>query len=240
MVKKIRHNYLKLILIILVVILILILADYICLFFSNQESQLQTDQAQPSTQNLVNNNLVTVPEKQTITSPIISTSSPVIGNPQAPVTIFEYSSFACPYSLKTQPIISDLLEKYKNKIKLVWKDLPTEDVYNQAMSAHLAARCAQEQGKFWPYADLLWQSQKDFSTSTLKSLAKKIKIDQNKFNSCFDTQKYQQLINNDESEAAGLLIPGTPHFYINNQEISGSDSLENFERIIQIELNRKK
>jgi protein-disulfide isomerase len=136
--------------------------------------------------------------------------------------------------------LQSIIKSYPGKVKLIWKDLPLREEYPDSLIAHIGARCAQKQGKFWEYSDLLWQDQNNFSTSSALALAKKLKLDTNLFNACLQNPETKALIAHDEQEADELAIPGTPHFYINNQEISGVGSIDDFKKLIDAELNRKK
>lgn len=241
--KKSSPDYVKKIVLALAGILILI----IILLITDANLQVGTLNylannlnANSSNGKLVANNLVTTWAKQTLTAPKINPDSPILGPATAPVTIFEFSSFGCPYSASIQPVIAQILKKYPTQVKLVWKDLPTEAVYTQALPAHLAAYCAGKQGKFWAYSDLLWQNQKDFSAANLKKLAQDLKLDQKKFDLCFGNKDGQQTVSATEQEASDLLIPGTPHFYINSQELLGVATFEDFDQLVQAELSRKK
>lgn len=188
----------------------------------------------------IESGIVSTVQEQTLYTPKIDTKSPVLGETKAPISIFEYSSFSCPNSLAIQSTLQSIVKLYSGKVKLIWKDLPLTEEYPNALVAHIGARCAQKQGKFWEYSTLLWQKQADFSTSSALNLARKLKLDTNSFSTCLNSQETKDLIINDEKEANELAIPGTPHFYINNQEISGVGSIDDFKKLIDAELNRKK
>ncbi|MDO8668703.1 MAG: thioredoxin domain-containing protein [Candidatus Buchananbacteria bacterium] len=188
--------------------------------------------------NIESSNLISYVKKNIITEPTVNPDSPVLGPADAPVTIFEFSCYGCPASRDIQPILKEVLAKYPDKVKLVWKDLTLPDLYPQAELAHLASRCAQEQSKFWPYQEQLWQNQNDFSLNNLKKIGQDIGLNASTLNDCITSKKFQNLIDADVSEAAQLMISGTPHFYINSQEIFGLATLEDFETVINAELNR--
>lgn len=183
-------------------------------------------------------NLLSYVKKNTITEPTINSSSPILGKADAPITIFEFSCYGCPASRDIQPVLKEILNAYPDQVKLIWKDLPIPDLYPQAELAHLAARCAADQGKFWEYHDLLWQNQNDFSLENLKAIGQSLKLNTDQLTTCINSKKFQDLIDNDVNEAADLVISGTPHFYVNNQEIFGVAAFEDFEIVINAELNR--
>lgn len=184
-------------------------------------------------------NLMNYLAQNRATEPKLKEYSPVRGSLDAPITIFEYSSFGCPYSAEIQPIIKNILKKYPNEVKLVWKDFPLEEVYEGSTLMHQAARCAQNQGMFWQYHDKIWnENLNGLDRNNLKRLAENLDLNINSFNNCLDSSLVKTIIDNDTQEADDLYISGTPHFYINSQELLGQFSQEDFERIIEIELNR--
>ncbi len=164
--------------------------------------------------------------------PTLPETAPIKGNPNASVVIYEFADFGCNYSAQMQPIISSLLKKFPEKIKVVFKDSPTDYSY----PAHLAARCAQAQGKFWEYSDMLWK-QKDFSDATIISLAQSLNLNLEDFNLCIQNKSADKFIEYDSKEADALSILGTPHLYINKIEIAGFSTEEELVKIIQNEIN---
>jgi len=98
---------------------------------------------------------------QTTPPPIIYVSlddDPVKGDPNAPVTVVEYSDFQCPFCKRFyQQTLPQLEKNYieTGKVKFVYKDFPLDSIHPNARPAHIAAECADEQGKFWEYHDLL-------------------------------------------------------------------------------------
>jgi len=203
--------------------------------FDELDKLLQKFNSSPE---MITSNLMSYVKKNIVTEPTIFDQSPTLGKSDAPITIFEFSCFSCPASRDIQPILKQVLEKYPDKIKLVWKDLPLPELYPDSEMAHLAARCAQAQNKFWPYQEKLWANQDDFSIDNLKRISQDIGLNKNDFSKCLSDKKLEELINADVSEASQLSISGTPHFYINSQEIFGIATLEDFEKVINAELSR--
>jgi protein-disulfide isomerase len=71
------------------------------------------------------------------------------GDPAAPVVITEFGDFECPFCVKVQATIRELLKKYDRKVALAFRDYPLTQIHPHAQAAAEAARCAEEQGKFW-------------------------------------------------------------------------------------------
>jgi len=166
--------------------------------------------------------------------------APFKGAERAKVTIVKFEDFQCPYCKTVQPTFLDLLKRYDGKVRLVHKDLPLDTIHPQARPAAEAARCAGDQGKFWDYHDKLYAQSPKFGVEELKSAAKEVALDVAAFERCFAGGKFKGAVQRDVNEAAGLGLTGTPAFFINGREISGSQPIEAFTAIIDEELGQAK
>ncbi len=164
--------------------------------------------------------------------PSENADDPTMGPADALVTIYEFADFGCQYSAQMQPIISDIMKRYDGQVRLVFKYTPSDVSY----PAHLAAYCANKQGKFRPYAELLWSDQSDFSRSRLDNLANQAGLDMASFKTCVDSDAGLAAITADSDEADRLEIFATPHLYINNQEVIGMTDEAAISSIIDNEL----
>jgi protein-disulfide isomerase len=164
--------------------------------------------------------------------------APFKGPAKAPVTIVEFSDFHCPFCRSVLSTLAQIESRYGDRIKLVFRDFPIESIHPGASKAHEAARCANEQGKFWPYHDKVFASPPKSSTEIFKGLAKEVGLDMTGFETCFDRGKYQADVKKDIEEGNRLGVSGTPAFFINGRLISGAQPLETFTRIIDDELSR--
>jgi protein-disulfide isomerase len=88
----------------------------------------------------------------------VGVDGPTRGAPDAPVTLVEFEDFQCPFCKKAQETVQNVLARYKDKVKLVHRDFPLQPLHPASLKAHEAARCAEEQGKFWEYRDLLYKN----------------------------------------------------------------------------------
>jgi len=100
--------------------------------------------------------------------------APFKGGERAPVTIVEFSDFHCPFCRRVIPTLAQIESQYGEKIKLVFRDFPIEGLHPGATKAHEAARCANEQGKLWPYHDKLFAGPSSSSPELFKVLAKEM------------------------------------------------------------------
>ena len=140
----------------------------------------------------------------------------VRGNPQAPLTLLEYSDFTCGYCEKffeeTWPILfSEYIDT--GKVRLVYRDFPRA-LSGPSVDTALAARCAGEQGQYWAMHDRLFSSSDKFSPAELHRQAEDLRLDAKRFTSCFEASRYTTDIFKDRIEAGQLGIRGTPHFIL--------------------------
>ena len=115
---------------------------------------------------------------------IETTDDPAIGAEKPIITIVEFGDFQCPYCKEEAPIIRRVLLQYSNEVKLIFRDFPISASHADAVGAALAANCANEQGKFWEYHDLLYQNQDNLSIENLLVMANDLGVDFDKFSQC--------------------------------------------------------
>ncbi len=166
--------------------------------------------------------------------------APFKGGKNAPVTIVEFTDIHCPFCQKVLPTLTQLLSRYGDKVKLVYKDFPIDSLHPNARKGHEAARCAHEQGKFWPYHDKLFAASPKASPEDLKAYAKEVGLDLSAFEKCFSDGKYVKAVQDDIEEGRRIGVTGTPAFFINGRHMAGAQPLENFVQIIDDELGRMK
>lgn len=162
----------------------------------------------------------------------------VRGNPDAGITIVEFSDFQCPFCLRAYMTIKGILSKYDGKVKLAYRDLPLQPIQPGAHGSAEASRCAGAQGKFWEYHDLLFENQDFFSDDAFREYAEGLDLDTKEFTTCLESGKFQSQIQEDFQEGIRMGITGTPFFYINGIPVNGAQPAAVFEEIIEAELAR--
>ncbi len=158
------------------------------------------------------------------------------GPKDAPVTIVEFSDFHCPFCRSIVATVKEVMKQYDGRVKWVYRDFPIARLHPQAPKAAEAARCAGEQGKFWEYHDLLFESQTQRTTADFKRFGEHLKLSPKSFAQCLDSAKHQAAVEADIQDAARLGVTGTPTFFINGRILVGAQPLENFRKIIEAEL----
>ncbi len=171
----------------------------------------------------------------------IAASGNVMGNPDAPVTIIEYSDFQCPFCgrffQQTLPLIKENYIK-TGKAKLEYKHFPLS-FHQYAQKAAEAAECAGEQGKFWEMHDKIFENQQALDTESLKSYARDIGLNGDQFDSCLDSGKYASKVQQDFNDGREAGVSGTPTLFVNGQKIVGAQPFETFKNAIEAELAKQ-
>ena len=160
---------------------------------------------------------------------------PMLGAKEAPVTIVEFSDFQCPYCRRVQPTLKRLMQDYEGKVRLVFRDFPLRNIHPQAQKAAEAAQCANDQDKFWPYHDKLFE-QTALQIDDLKKYAKELDLDMEAFSDCLESNKYAAEVEKDLQDGRQVGVNSTPSFYINGQPLSGAAAYENFQELVDAAL----
>ncbi|MBT8252218.1 MAG: DsbA family protein [Nitrosopumilus sp.] len=248
--KKSTFNGLIISLIVIVGIAAFFAGSYASEFNSNQITEKDLDDAIAKLELKILQNQL--PTKQP--TPIVKISAdndPIIGNPDAPITIIEFSDFQCPFCarfhIQTLPLI---LEEYieQGKVKLVFRDFPIQSIHPNALPASVAAECANEQGKFREMHDMLFDNQNQWNKletndvlSLFSNYASNIQLDQEIFDSCLTSGKYIEEIRKDLDDGRDYGVSGTPGFFVGNEkigfvELKGAQPFESFKKIIDSQL----
>jgi protein-disulfide isomerase len=163
---------------------------------------------------------------------------PSKGPDQAKVTIVEFSDFECPFCVRAEPTVKQLLEAYPGKIRLVYRDFPLP-MHPHAPKAAEAAHCAADQGKYWEMHEKLFANSTKLDVADLKGYAKDLKLDQAKFDKCLDSGEKATVVEKNRKAGEEAGVSGTPAFFINGRSISGAQPLEAFKKIVDEELAAK-
>ncbi|MGH7373572.1 MAG: DsbA family protein [Candidatus Rokuibacteriota bacterium] len=154
------------------------------------------------------------------------------GPAAAPVTIFEWSDYQCPYCKRAQEVLARLQAEFPETVKIAFKDFPLRS-HDRALPAALAARCAGAQGRYWEYHDLLFVAQPDFSRDELLGYARRLGLDAPPFTECLDSARFQDAVLTDQREGRDAGVRATPTFFVNGRKIEGALPIEVFREAIE-------
>jgi len=170
--------------------------------------------------------------------------SPILGNPSAPITIVEFGDYQCErcyaWFHETKPAITrDYIET--GKPNLVFVDLAF--LGRDSIPASMATYCAEDQGMYWEYHDLLYNSQESVdngwaNSERLKAFAFSLDLDMELFESCLDSGKYSKCVQYNIQQARENGVKGTPGFFIvgpnGQQQIGGAQPFSVFKQIMDL------
>jgi len=168
--------------------------------------------------------------------------SPILGDPSATITIVEFGDYQCEQCYawfhETKPaIVQDYIDT--GKANLVFVDLAF--LGRDSPKAAQASYCAEDQGMYWEYHDILYNSQESIdngwaNSERLKAFAFSLDLDMALFESCLDSEKYSKRVQYNIQQARKNGINGTPGFFIvgpdGQQQISGAQPFSVFKQIM--------
>jgi len=165
-----------------------------------------------------------------------------LGDPDAPVTIVEFSDYQCPFCARYfQETWPQLKAEFVDtgRVRHVFKDFPLANIHPQSPKAHEAARCAGEQGAYWEMHDRLFAGQAEWAgnpnhVAVFKGYSADLGLDTAAFDACLDGGHWAEVVNADLSEGAGLGIRGTPSFFIAGYPLVGAQPYETFQYAISL------
>lgn len=157
---------------------------------------------------------------------------PSLGPRDARVVVVEFGDFECPACGAEFPVVKQLMDQYKDRVRFVFRDLPLTDIHPNALNAALAANCAFEQGKFWEMHDTLYTHQDALAEEDLKRYAVQLGLNSVQFGDCWQSSKYLDEVENDTQTALSAGVQATPTFFINGQPVQGAIPYETFQQLI--------
>jgi protein-disulfide isomerase len=164
----------------------------------------------------------------------------------------EFGDFQCPFCKSYfQQTYPDIKSKYidTGKVKLIFRHFPLTQIHVNAQISAVAAECANQQGKFWQYHDLLYTNGQSDGTAldkaSLEKYATQIGLNsgtlgfgKNKFNQCLEGSATLSIVNADQQEGIKDGVSGTPSFFINGKPIVGAQPATTFETAIEAALKQ--
>jgi thiol-disulfide isomerase/thioredoxin len=165
------------------------------------------------------------------------TDAPIKGNPAAPVTVVEFVDYECPHCKRVQPVLRQILEEYKDEVKVAFKHYPLGSHTNARIAAESAV-AAHKQGKFWAYNEKVWAISESITPAALEQIAKDIGLDVAKWRSDLESDQVRGAVDRDRNEGQTLGIDHTPTIYMNGREFTDPRDVDSMRDWINEELNR--
>lgn len=174
------------------------------------------------------------------TALLVEGAQTTTGPADAPVTIVEFSDFQCPACKASEPMVQSVLQQYPDKVKLVFRNFPLEQIHPNARLAAQAGQAAQIEGKFWQYAQLLFEKQEawseissyDLLKTTLSEYASELGIDSASFLERMESSEVVAAVQRDVDLAKELNIMATPTFFVNGIQTPAPELLSAVKNVL--------
>lgn len=175
--------------------------------------------------------ILALQNKQGLQIPIYAEDS-IIGNKKAPITVVAFEDFGCGGCAAQSAIFDQLIKKYPDKIKLVWKGIPVTQFPHPTDMAHEYSFCANKQNKFHEFSKLAFVNGGNLSQGILNAIADKIELNKKKLAECLDSGAATIHIQKTEQLGMALNIQTVPTFFLNNKQINPPQILEGWEAVL--------
>lgn len=161
--------------------------------------------------------------------------APSFGAEDAKVTLVEFSDFQCPYCSRAATATAEIKEKYKDKIRFIFRQFPLSFHQNAKLAAQ-AALAANAQGKFWEFHDLAFANQKSLDRASLEGYAKTVGLDVGRFKADLDKGTYQAQVEADTKLGESVFVSGTPTMFLNGKRVDNPTDAAAIASLIDEEL----
>ena len=162
----------------------------------------------------------------------------VKGNPEAQLSLIEYSDFQCPACRSYFPMVKQLLEESGDSVRFAYRHFPLTQIHRNAKMAAQAAEAAGMQGKFWEMHDMLFERQPEWAelsnpVGSFESYAGALGLDTNKWSEDLNSTEVKDKVENDYASGITAGVRGTPTFYVNGSAIENPRDVAEFKALIE-------
>lgn len=171
-------------------------------------------------------------------SEVAGVDRPSKGNPEAPITIVEFSDFQCPACKATAPLVENVFNQYADEVRLIYRHFPLDSIHQNARAAAYAAESAKQDGKFWEMHDKLFETQEEWQSlseaevkEVFAGFAEELAIDKVVFLERMESDAIKDAVNADVAAATKFGIGGTPTFFVNGVQTPALDLAETIESL---------
>jgi protein-disulfide isomerase len=187
--------------------------------YLEQQEQVRVESAHSEKLRAAANVRIMLKEPEPPVLAVSADDDPSRGALRAPVTVVVFTDFQCPSCAANHPIIEETIKAYGNRVRLVIRDFPLEDMHPHARKAAEAANAAHAQGKFFEYAELLFQNQKALDIASLKKYATQLGLNRARFDAALDGGVFNAEVNHDIAQGVQYGVTGTPSVFVNGRRI---------------------
>lgn len=154
------------------------------------------------------------------------------GSITSPVTLVEYGDYQCLVCKMTVPILKQLHQALKEKMRFVFRHFPLKQSHPYALMAAKSAEAASLQNKFWEMHDLLYSKQFQLNSEIWPQLAEELQLNIEKFKEDLESPSIEEKIQEEFMKGVRSGVNGTPCFYINDERYDGDSSYETLKQAL--------
>jgi protein-disulfide isomerase len=180
---------------------------------------------------------VLVPEE--IILPVLEDDDPIRGSEEAALTIIEFGCYTCPYTMQAEPMVEQLLDIYRGRVNLQFKNFIIPK-HNESLPAAVAANCVYQNSPeiYESYHKAMFANQKLQSETFYLAKAVELGMDESVFLACYQNKTFREEIENDAKMGIKAGVIGTPTFFIGEQKVVGPKPFRTFKTVIEEELDK--
>lgn len=160
------------------------------------------------------------------------------GPADAPVTIMSFSDYQCPYCIRSEPVLAEVLSRYPDEVRLIHRHFPLDSIHPFARPASEAAMCAEEQGRFWDFHDAIFAKRGRIEEGTLGEIGEELGLDGEALAECIAERRYADFVEADFLAGQRAGVTGTPAFFVNGIPLKGARDADDLSRVVDSELER--
>jgi len=148
----------------------------------------------------------------------------VKGNPDAAITLVEYSDFQCPACRAMYPVVNELMEQYGESLRFEYRHFPIERAHPYAVQAAMAVEAAGQQGKFYEFHDLVFENQQVWSQSPTPNVlfaqyAQELELDMDMYRRHANASLLREKVRAQQQEGLEMGVTGTPTMFLNGERM---------------------
>lgn len=169
-----------------------------------------------------------------------------VGNRSAPVVLTEFGDFQCSACAHfSRSVMPPIVEEYvrSGRVRYVFHDFPLSSIHRHAVAAARAGRCAEEQGRFKAFHDILFDEQDQWSAerdpnSAFTTYARREGMDPARFSACLAHPRSADEVQRSVQFAAAVGVQSTPTIFVNGSRLASSPNSRQLRIVIEQELAR--
>ena len=170
---------------------------------------------------------------ENVTFAAIFPEDPIMGNLKAPKTIVAFEDFGCGRCRDQMKTFNELLEKYPNQVKIIWKSLDVTRFPYSSELAHSYAYCANTQKKFTEFKNNLLTLE-NIDEDNLKTGATLTELDKSLLDNCLKSEEVKIYKEKNRQLATTLGVNTVPTIFIDNKAIQEPLTLEGWEALLSL------